>query len=243
MRLNKFLASSGFSSRRGADEVIKNGKVRVNGKRAVLGLDVDPSKDKVELFTDTWRVISAEDERVVYALNKPAGYVSTVSDPDGKKTVVSLVPPLPRVFPVGRLDEDSKGLILLTNDGDLTQRLTHPSTHVQKEYRVVCEFSKQLQKDEFEHHLDKVRKGVLLKEGRTMPAHIEVLDFYPGRCVLRITISEGKRRQIRRSMQKIQMTVVELERTRIGGLTLASLGLAPRKFVRLSFEQINLLTA
>lgn len=99
MRLNKFLASSGFSSRRGADEIIKNGKVRVNGKRAVLGVDVDPSKDKVEMFSDTWRVISVESERVVYALNKPGGYVSTASDPDGKKNDCFIGSTFPQSIP------------------------------------------------------------------------------------------------------------------------------------------------
>lgn len=241
MRLNKYLASCGVSSRRAADELIATGKVRINGKRARLGIEVDIDKDKVEVYRDAWREVKLEQNVVVYALNKPIGYVSTVADPDGKKTIISLIPKTPRVFPVGRLDEDSSGLILLTNDGDLAQRLTHPKTHVEKEYRVVCVFSKSLSEKELTFQLDKIRKGILLKEGRTQPADIKILDFYPGRAVLRVTIAEGKRRQIRRSMQKIQLTVVELERVRIGGLTLASLSLAPGKYVVLSDEQRDLL--
>ncbi len=242
MRLNKYLASCGIASRRAADDLISAGKVKVNGKRAVLGTEVDTAKDKVELFSDAWRVVSQDQDIVVYALNKPTGYVSTVSDPDGKRTIVSLVPRTPRVFPVGRLDEDSSGLILLTNDGDLAQRLSHPKTHVEKEYRVVCMFSRHLTNEELEYHLDKVRRGVPLSKGeRTQPATVEVLDFYPGRAVFKIILSEGKRRQIRRSMQKIQLTVVELERTRIGGLTLQSLDIRPRTYVQLTNEQIGLL--
>lgn len=242
MRLNKYLASCGIASRRAADDLIAAGKVRINGKRAVLGVEVDPTKDKVELFSDSWRVVSQTQDIVVYALNKPTGYVSTVSDPDGKRTIVSLVPRNLRVFPVGRLDEDSSGLILLTNDGDLAQRLTHPKTHVEKEYRVVCMFSKHLTNDELEHHLDKVRRGVSLSQGeRTQPAIVELLDFYPGRAVLKVILAEGKRRQIRRSMQKIQLTVVELERTRIGSLILAGLHLSKGKHVLLDEDQINLL--
>lgn len=206
VRLQKVLAQAGLGSRRVCDDLIAARRVRVNGEVAQLGRRVDPEVDMVEL--DGAR-IGVKAGLVHYLLNKPVGVITTASDPQGRPTVVELVPPEPRVFPVGRLDADSEGLLLLTNDGDLTHQLTHPSFGVDKEYLVEVEGSPH------RGALARLREGVELDDGTTAPAKVAQLDDR----LLRITIHEGRNRQVRRMCEAVGFPVLRLVRTRIGPLT------------------------
>ncbi|MGZ8761982.1 MAG: pseudouridine synthase, partial [Acidimicrobiia bacterium] len=165
-RLQKVLARAGIGSRRTAEALIAAGRVQVDGEVAILGRRVDPDQDRI---TVDGVPVSASGDLVTYLLNKPAGVVSTASDPQGRTTVVELVPADPRVFPVGRLDADSEGLLLLTNDGDLAHRLTHPSYGVEKEYLVEVEGEPR------PGAIRRLREGLDLGDGRTAPAKVAVL--------------------------------------------------------------------
>jgi len=206
IRLQKVLAQAGLGSRRVSEDLIEARRVRVNGEVAVLGRRVDPEVDVIEV---DGAQIGVKAGLVHYLLNKPAGVVTTASDTHGRPTVVELVPTDPRVFPVGRLDADSEGLLLLTNDGDLTHRLTHPSFGVEKEYLV------EVQGEPHRGALARMREGVDLDDGRTAPAKVALLDAR----LLRITIHEGRNRQVRRMCEAVGFPVLRLVRTRIGTLT------------------------
>jgi 23S rRNA pseudouridine2605 synthase len=209
MRLAKYLAHAGVASRRSAEELIAAGKVRVGG--AVVkdpALDVD-EESKVEV---EGRPVTPE-PREVWAVNKPKGVVSTAREPGRRRAVTELVDSPRRLYPVGRLDADSTGLILLTNDGELANRLTHPRYRVPKTYLV------ELAHPPSEPDLDRLRHGVRLEDGPTAPAEIERL----GERELEITIREGRKRQVRRMAEAIGNEVEELTRTRIGGLELEDL--------------------
>jgi 23S rRNA pseudouridine2605 synthase len=206
-RLQKVLAQRGYGSRRVCEELIVAGRVRVNGAQAVLGQRIDTQVDLVEV---DGRPAPVRPDLVYYLLNKPVGVLSTASDPQGRPTVVALVPDQPRVFPVGRLDADTEGLLLLTNDGELTNRLTHPRYGVEKEYLVTVAGG--------EVHagaLRRLRQGVELDDGMTAPA--KVSQPQPG--VLRITIHEGRNRQVRRMCDAVGHPVTRLVRLRIGPLS------------------------
>ena len=204
-RLQKALARAGYGSRRACEELIDAGRVTVNGEVAGLGRRVDPEHDRIEV--DGLPVAAAED-LVHYLVNKPRGVVTTAADPQGRATVVGLVPPEPRVFPVGRLDADTEGLLVVTNDGELTHRLTHPSFGVEKEYLAEVEG------EPAPGALRRLRTGVDLEDGRTAPAR--VARVAPN--ALRIVIHEGRKRQVRRMCDAIGHPVVRLVRTRIGPL-------------------------
>ena len=204
-RLQKVLARACVGSRRNSEELIAAGRVSVNGETAVLGRRVDPSTDRVEVDGVP---IGVRPGLVYYLLNKPQGVVSTADDPQGRRIVTSLVPDYPPVHPVGRLDADSEGLLLLTNDGDLTYRLTHPSFGVEKEYLVSVVGSPT------PGALRTLRDGVNLTDGTTAPAKVS----QPGASLLRITIHEGRKRQVRRMCEAVGHPVTRLVRTRIGPL-------------------------
>jgi 23S rRNA pseudouridine2605 synthase len=205
-RLQKVLARAGIASRRASDELIAAGRVRVNGVVAGVGQRVDPERDEIEV---DGTVVGVRSGLVHYLLNKPRGVVTTVADPQGRPTVVDDVPGEPRVFPVGRLDVDTEGLLLLTNDGDLAHRLTHPSHGVEKEYlaEVEGEPSRRV--------LRALRDGVELDDGITAPAKASLVE--PN--VIRLTVHEGRNRQVRRMCEAVGHPVVRLVRTRIGPLT------------------------
>jgi 23S rRNA pseudouridine2605 synthase len=209
-RLQKVLARVGFGSRRTCEELIDEGRVRVNGDIAILGRRVDAERDRIEVDGEP---VGVQAGLVYYLLNKPAGVVTTASDTHGRPTVVELVPDDPRVFPVGRLDADTEGLLILTNDGELTHRLTHPSFGVEKEY--VAEVAGHPSPAA----VRRLREGVELDDGRTAPANV-ALD---PPSVLRITIHEGKNRQVRRMCEAIGHPVTRLVRVRIGPLSDRSL--------------------
>ncbi len=203
-RAQKVLARLGVGSRRACEDLIRDGRVTINGTVATLG---DRVAEGDELAVDGV-VFSTMPEIVVYLLNKPAGVVTTVSDPQGRPTVMDLIPSEPRVFPVGRLDLDTEGLLLLTNDGSLTNRLTHPSFGVDKEYIAHVKGSPS------RGALRRLREGVELDDGLTAPAQVSVVA--PG--VIRLIIHEGRNRQVRRMCEAVGHPVVRLVRSRIGPL-------------------------
>jgi 23S rRNA pseudouridine2605 synthase len=205
-RLQKVLAGVGWGSRRVCEELIAAGRVTVNGEVAELGRRVDVDRDVIEV---DGAPVGVRPGLVYYLLNKPAGVVTTAKDTHGRPTVVELVPPAPRVFPVGRLDADSEGLLLLTNDGDLANRVAHPSHGVDKEYLVEVDGGRV-----GAGSIRRLREGVDLDDGVTAPATVSQPE--PG--VLRITIHEGRNRQVRRMCEAVGHPVRRLVRTRIGPL-------------------------
>ena len=205
-KLQKVLARAGVASRRAAEILIMEGRVRVNGEVAGVGTRVDPTVDVLEV---DGALVAADPDLVHYLLHKPSGVVSTASDPQGRPTVVDLVPAEPRVFPVGRLDADTEGLLLLTNDGELTNRITHPSHGVEKEYLA------EVQGEPTRGELRRLREGVELDDGLTAPAKASLV----APTLVRLVIHEGRNRQVRRMCEAVGHPVVRLVRTRIGPLT------------------------
>lgn len=209
-RLQKVLARAGWGSRRACEALIAAGRVTVDGRTARLGDRADPARQRVEV--DGVRV-APPPGAVVYLLNKPAGVVSTAADTHGRRTVCDLVPAEPRVFPVGRLDLDTEGLLLLTNDGELAQLLTHPRHGLPKEYLAEVEGIPG------PAALRRLREGVELEDGRTAPARVRLVQTAGGRAALAIELREGRKRQVRRMCAAVGHPVVRLVRTRIGPLT------------------------
>jgi 23S rRNA pseudouridine2605 synthase len=212
MRLAKYLAHAGVASRRASEAIIADGRVRVNGETVT-----DPARDVDDSMTVTVdrRPVHAEGhERLVYLLNKPKGVVSTASDPQGRSTVVELVPSRERLYPVGRLDADTTGLILLTNDGELAHRLTHPSFEVPRTYRARVRNAPVK-----EPALRLLREGVELEDGLSAPARVRRL----GNDHVELTIHEGRKRQVRRMLETVGHPVKSLERVAFGPLRLGPL--------------------
>lgn len=226
-RLQKFMSRHGIASRRVCEEIIASGKVKVNGKLInTPGYIVNPDKDKVAVDGQT---LGTAEKSVYIIMNKPRGYISTASDPQGRKIVSDLLQGvMERVYPIGRLDADSEGLLLLTNDGDLTYFLTHPGHKVPKTYKVrVKGIPKQ-------QDLEKLSSGIMLDDGITAPAKINFIEEREGNALYEITIYEGRNRQIRRMFDKIGHEVLRLRRTKIGSIFLGEL--KPGQF-RLMREQ------
>ncbi|HUP85860.1 MAG TPA: pseudouridine synthase [Acidimicrobiales bacterium] len=227
-RLQKVLARAGLASRRVCEDLIAEGRVRVNGEVADLGRRVHPATDVIEVDGG---LVPIAPGLVYYLLNKPPGAVTTAADTHGRPTVVDLVPSGPRVFPVGRLDADTEGLLLLTNDGELTHRLTHPSFGVEKEYLASVEG------DPSPAVLRRLREGVELDDGMTAPAKaVRVSDG-----LIRLTIHEGRNRQVRRMCEAVGHPVVRLVRSRIGSL--ADRKLKPGEWRPVTPEEVRALAA
>ena len=218
MRLAKFLAHSGLASRRAAAEIVRAGRVRVDGAR-----ELDPAREidgqRVEL---DGRLVAGLERRVVYALHKPAGVVSTVRDTHGRPTVVGLVNDDRRLYPVGRLDADSTGLILLTNDGELANLLAHPSHGVPKTYRVRVAGGRPRRAA-----LEALCDGVELDDGRTAPAQVRLVSAN----VIELVLHEGRKRQVRRMCEAVGHPVVELTRVRFGPLELDGLAVGATRLL------------
>jgi len=228
-RLQKILARSGYGSRRSCEELISAGRVRVNGQTAQLGWKANRERDKITV--DGEPIPEAEPFRYI-ALHKPAGVLSTVKSPDPRPTVRDLVQVSGRLYPVGRLDVDSEGLILMTNDGKLTNYLTHPRYEHEKEYRVLV--SERPRPEQ----LRSWRKGITLKGGhRTLPAEIRIDETTREGTWLGIVLREGKKRQIRRMGDLTDLSVRRLIRVRIASLELGDL--APGKWRKLSDREVN----
>ena len=209
-RLQKLIAHSGITSRRGAEEMIKAGRVTVDGLPAHLGQKVVQESVRVEVDGVP---LPIRPGLVYYLINKPVGVVSTAADPQGRPTVIDLVPPEPRVYPVGRLDSDSEGLLLLTNDGDLTNLITHPSHGVSKTYSVLVSGSPTAKQ------VRELVAGVDLEDGPAAAISARLLDSSRGRALLEVTMGEGRKREVRRMCDAIGFPVVQLFRTAIGPLT------------------------
>ena len=229
MRINKYIAEAGIASRRKADELIRQGKVKING--AVLtqpGYDV---QDGDEVVVCGQPVRHAEQNKVYYMLNKPAGFITSVHDDKGRPTVMDLMQEVEeRIYPVGRLDFQTSGLLFLTNDGDFAYHLTHPKHEVGKTYVLRAEGSLS------HRQLQLLRNGVNIGGFKTSPAHVRVLKCNKHSTVLEMTIHEGKNRQIRRMLEAVGSHVLELERIAYGNIVLGHL--KPGRFRRLSPSEV-----
>lgn len=216
-RVQKVMAARGLCSRRAAEVMIRAGRVRVNGHPVSIGDSMDP-KDDLSVDGETIR-LDKRAEKLYLMLNKPRGYLTTAKDERGRKTVMELLEGVDeRVYPVGRLDKDSEGLLLLTNDGDFANKITHPGSGVAKLYRAT------VRPRASEAQIEKLASGVTLDDGsRTMPASVRVVAEDEGRSVLEISIREGKNRQIRRMCQAVGLSVARLRRSAVGPLKLGML--------------------
>ncbi len=223
-RLQKVLARAGMGSRRVCEKLIVEQRVTVNGEFAELGEKVDPETAEIEV--DGLKV-GVRQDLVYYLLNKPIGVITTSKDPQERSTVVDLVPTHPRVFPVGRLDADTEGLILLTNDGDLTHYLTHPSFGVEKEYLVQVDVKPS------RNAIRELRQGVELEDGITAPAKVSLVD----EKLIKIVIHEGRNRQVRRMCESVGHPVKRLIRSRIGPI--ADTSLRPGSFRELTNQELK----
>ena len=217
IRLQKHLAECGVASRRKSEELIEMGKVKVNGHVATLGTKVDPKRDKI---TVRGKTIVANTTKMYIMLHKPRGFVTTMSDEKGRKCVTDLVKDAPvRLFPVGRLDMNSEGLLIMTNDGEFANKLTHPSYHVNKTYRVT------VKGDVVDEKIIELKEGIMLDGEKTLPCDCFVAERKPDRTVLIFIIQEGRNRQIRRMCEAVKLEVMRLKRTEIAGV---KLGMLPR---------------
>jgi len=215
MRINKFLAESGVASRRASDRLIEDAVVKINGKIASLGDEVDPASDTVSVNN---KIVNTVKKYDYYIMNKPKGYVCTVKDDKGRKTVMDLLPPsAKRLFPVGRLDYDTEGLLILTNDGDLTFRLTHPKNEIPKTYLVKTE------RPVSDEDLVKLRSGVVIDGVKTQKCNVRLIETLKTGSKLHITITEGRNRQVRKMFEAVGNFVDFLKRIKIGDLTLTGL--------------------
>ncbi len=210
-RLQKVLAAAGIGSRRACEVVIEAGRVEINGKLAVLGDRVDTHRDTVAIDGIQ---LDLNIDRKYFLLNKPSGYITTVRDTRSRPVVMDLIKEEGRLFPVGRLDKNTRGLLLITNDGFLAQRLMHPSQGVEKTYLVEAKGHLGQQ------GLARLRKGIRLDEGITAPARVKVISNQENNCILEMTIHEGRKRQVRRMCAGVGLEVVNLVRSRLGPLDL-----------------------
>jgi 23S rRNA pseudouridine2605 synthase len=227
-RLQKILARAGLGSRRACEQIIAAGRVRVNGQLAQLGDKADLLEDRI---TVDGKPIGVKENLVYIALHKPRGVLSTVKAEDNRQTVIDLVGASERIYPVGRLDIDSEGLILLTNDGDLTNLLTHPRYGHEKEYRVL------VARHPDQKQLDSWRRGVVLEDGyRTQPVDVRVESFSGKGAWLRVVMREGRKRQIRETGSTLGLPVVKIIRERIGSLRLGRL--KPREWRHLESHEV-----
>lgn len=231
IRLQKILAQMGIASRRKAEELIMEGRVTVNGRIAELGMKADPEVDHIKV--DGRLLIKAE-PKVYYIFNKPEGVVTTLYDPEGRLTIKDFIKRIPyRIYPVGRLDYHSEGLLLLTNDGELSHAILHPSRAIPKTYIVKVKGHVE------EKELDKLRKGIRLEDGLTAPAKVKFIRYSEANSWVEIIIHEGRKRQVRRMFEKIGHPVLKLKRIAINGIRLGTL--KPGEIRQLTKEELKLL--
>ena len=233
VRIQKILSESGVMSRRKAEDYIEKGKVTVNGRKAVIGQKIDPVRDIIAV--EGVRVDTRQHQKKIYlALHKPRGYVTTMSDEMDRRCVAQLVQDAPgRVYPIGRLDRNSEGLLLLTNDGDFANQIMHPRYHIPKCYRVT------VRPDISDEQAMRLAEGVELDGQRTAPAQVTVLSKEPGRVVVQIVITEWRNRQIRRMCEAVGLEVARLKRISIGPVRLGML--PPGKWRMLTQPELSAL--
>ncbi len=231
-RLQKILANAGIASRRSAETLIKQGRVRIDGQVVTeMGIKVDPDRHKIECDGKT---VTCTEEKIYILLNKPKGYVTTMSDPQGRPIVTSLLKNISaRLFPVGRLDLETEGALILTNDGELAQQIQHPSYEVNKTYEAVV----QGRPDSIK--IARLQKGIILEGKKTWPAKIKIIEKKRHDTTIMITIHEGKKRQVRKMFAAVGHRVINLKRTAYGGLLLGSL--KPGKYRILKKKELNLI--
>ncbi len=231
-RLQKVMARAGIASRRRCEEMISSGLVKVNGKVVTeLGTKVDPGRDKIVVAGEP---LSLSLRKRYILMYKPRGYITTLNDEKGRKKVTDLLRGVPeRVYPVGRLDYDSEGLLLLTNDGDLTYVLTHPGYRVPKTYLTRVAGVPETDK------LEQMAKGLVLEDGLTSPAKVRLLEIREGNALLEITIHEGRKRQVRRMCAYIGHPVLRLKRSRFGNLSIENM--RPGQYRHLTGEELKCL--
>lgn len=232
MRLQKYMALSGVASRRKSEEMIKNGLVKVNNITITeLGTIIDPDNDKV-MVND--KMIKIESKKVYIMLNKPVGYVSTLRDEKDRRIVTDLIEGVPeRIYPIGRLDADTTGLILLSNDGDLAFKLTHPSKKIPKKYIAIVEGTPN------KKELEQIRNGILIDGRKTAPANVKVSKKFDEDSILEIEIHEGRNRQVKKMCQAINHPVKKLKRVSIGEIELGGLNIGNWRY--LNDEELNYL--
>lgn len=230
IRINKYLASLGVGSRREIDRLIEEGKIKVNGEIISAGIKVT-EEDEIEVKGK--KIEKTGEKKVYYMLNKPLEILSSAKDDRGRKTVVDLIRCKERIFPIGRLDYNTTGLILLTNDGELFNRVIHPRSEIYKEYyvKVLGEIK--------ESSIKKLENGVELEDGKTLPAYVKVLSKERGKSELLISIREGRNRQVRRMLDAVNHPVVILRRERIGKLALGKLRVG--EYRELTTEEVKYL--
>jgi len=223
-RLQKILAKSGIASRRRAEELIREGKVRIDGKVVTeMGIQVDPDAHDIECDGIP---VSSREKKIYILLHKPAGFLSTVNDPQGRPIVTDLLRNIKeRVYPVGRLDLDTEGALLLTNDGELAQKILHPSHEVNKTYVAKVKGNPNTKK------LNALSRGIDLEGRKTWPADIEVLHVEPRAATIKIVIHEGRKRQVRKMFEAVGHPVLQLKRTAYGQLLLGDLGSGKYRFL------------
>ena len=230
IKLQKYFSDCSVMSRRAAEEKIKQGLIKVNGSVAELGQRIDPERDVVEY--DGKRILPKTDKKIYILLNKPRGFVTTLSDEKGRKTVTDLLVGInERVYPVGRLDMDSDGLLLLTNDGELTNQLTHPRHEIPKIYRVT------VRERVTDTHLGKLREPMVLDGYKILPVKTELVSNSPD--VLQMTLFEGRNRQIRKMCEQAGLNISRLCRVAIGDITLGSLEVGKWRY--LTENEVNYL--
>lgn len=231
-RLQKILANAGVASRRKCEELIKAGKVQVNDEVVTtLGVKADPS---VDVITVNGKAISVSSDKIVLAFYKPKGVITSTSDPEGRKTVMDFIKGVgARVYPIGRLDYDTEGLLLLTNDGELANMLMHPRHHVEKTYHATVKGIPHGDK------LEQLKKGIKLEDGFTQPAAVEYhdVDLERNIATISMTIHEGRNRQVRRMFEAIGHPVIKLKRVKFGNITLQ--GIARGKHRVLTKSEVN----
>lgn len=228
-RLQKVMAHAGVASRRKSEEIIAEGRVKVNGEIVTeMGFKVDPDQDEIIVDGE----IISEEKKIYILLNKPEGYITTVSDPEGRPTVMNLIPDLKqRLYPAGRLDYDSSGLLIMTNDGDLTYKLTHPKKEVDKKYKVLAQ-GKMAQED-----FDKFEAGMIIDGQKTAAAKISNVNYKNDQTQFDIVIHEGRNRQVRRMAKIAGFSVISLKRIAFSFLTLA--GVKEGEFRYLNDQEVN----
>lgn len=229
IRLQKYLSQCAVASRRKAEELIVQGRVKVNGRPASLGDKVNPARDTV---TVSGKKVVFNKKHYYIMLHKPRGFITTMDDEMGRKCVAQLVEDLgARVYPVGRLDRDSEGLLLMTNDGEFANALTHPSKHVPKTYRVT------VRPDITDEQLEKFKTGMVIDGRKTAPADAHVIEKYDNRTVVEVVLYEGRNRQIRKMCEELQLDVARLKRTAVGSI---KLGMLPQgKWRELTDDEVH----
>ena len=233
IRLQKYLSENGVASRRKSEELIADGKVKVNGRIASIGDRINPKKDTV---TVSGKKVVVKKGKYYVMLHKPRGFITTMNDELGRKCVSQLVSDYPeRIYPVGRLDKDSEGLLILTNDGEFSNALTHPAKHVPKTYRVT------VREKVSEDQLSKLMESMVIDGYKTTPADVKIILKEDSRTVLEVILYEGRNRQIRKMCEAVGLTVIRLKRTAIGTIKLGMLH--PGKWRDLTDDEVHKLAS